>query len=832
MFKMRNMARKIFLVFLCLAGLFLSAGSGLYSAEDGSREEEAIFVAKKAMDDGFYEVGLGLLERFLKNYPNSTRAPEANLLIGECYFYQNRFIDALKKFEGLLSQPSLAQGIKDAVYYWIAEVHFKGNDFAKAMSYYKMIIDGFPDSHYSVYAYYSIGWCLFQEGRFSQALEYFRKTQEKFPKSPQAQDASFEIIECLYNLKDYPQLKENVAAYLKAYLKDLSRQAYLYFYAAEAAYYTNNYPEAISSYSKAMADGLDNKIKALSYLGTGWAYLKMKQYSQAEEAFAKLDKASLEMKDRDTLLLGRAILYQETKRFNEVKNICDTLLSSADPLILMQAYLNKADAFYNTADYKEAIKIYQEALDKSVGLDTPRELVDKLHYGLAWAYLKEGEFKAAIDAFQKIAEYSQDATVKAAALCQVGDTYQDSADYQKAVEIYARILKDYPDSFYGDYVQYQMGISLFKMSNYESAIMNFLSLRENFPGSKLQDDATYALALTYFQRENYKAAKEALDKFQGEFKESNLRPDALYLLGSCLYNMGNFTEAIEVFRGITRLYSQDSELLQKSEYEIADCYYQMGNEKEAMERFRSLRAKYPNSSLAPEVMWWLGEYYYRRNDYGLARRYFYSLIKDFSKSSLLPDAYYALGRVYYEEGNYPEAIANFRKVGELSKSDLAGQAFIALADIYIKQGQLESALSTYKEVTGLYPHLTNLVYPKIADIYLQAANYEEAAAYYKKSMDLVPLRQMPDIQFKIAEVRQAQGKVEDAIEEYLKVSYLYAEDNSLAVKAFLRVAKIYEDKEEFKEAGSIYKRIISMNTDEAKYAKERLDWINAHIKVK
>ncbi len=89
---------------------------------------------------------------------------------------------------------------------------------------------------------------------------------------------------------------------------------------------------------------------------------------------------------------------------------------------------------------------------------------------------------------------------------------------------------------------------------------------------------------------------------------------------------------------------------------------------------------------------------------------------------------------------------------------------------------------------------------------------------------------MADIQFKIAEALQAQASYPDAIEEYLKVTYLYSENNDLAVKALLRVAAIYEDKEDFKEAVNIYKRINSMNVQEAKYAQERIDWIKTHVK--
>ncbi|MBI4707874.1 MAG: hypothetical protein HY761_08125 [Candidatus Omnitrophica bacterium] len=97
-------------------------------------------------------------------------------------------------------------------------------------------------------------------------------------------------------------------------------------------------------------------------------------------------------------------------------------------------------------------------------------------------------------------------------------------------------------------------------------------------------------------------------------------------------------------------------------------------------------------------------------------------------------------------------------------------------------------------------------------------------------MELVSAKDMPMIQLKIAEVLEAQGKVNEAIEEYLKVTYLYSDNNTYSVKALLRVAEIYEGMENFKEASNIYKRIIATSAEEAKYAKERLDWINQHVK--
>jgi len=304
----------------------------------------------------------------------------------------------------------------------------------------------------------------------------------------------------------------------------------------------------------------------------------------------------------------------------------------------------------------------------------------------------------------------------------------------------------------------------------------------------------------------------------------------MYLLGTSLYNLGKFAEAIEAYKNIIRLYNQDTELAEKCEYEIADCYYRLGNEKEAMTRFKMLRTKYPDSNLTPEIIWWLGEYYYRRNDLELARRYFASLIQDFPKSALLPNAYYVLASTYQEDSQYQQAIDNFKKVIGLGKTDLSAQAAIAIADLYVKEDKTDLALATYKEVVKKFSNLADLVYPKMADIYRNLGNYDEALTFYRKSLELAPVKEMPNIQFNVAQTLQAQGKADEAIEEYLKVTYLYANNNALAVKSLLRVGSIYEDKGNLKEAVNIYKRIIAMNVEEGKFAQERIEAIGSGVK--
>ena len=229
-------------------------------------------------------------------------------------------------------------------------------------------------------------------------------------------------------------------------------------------------------------------------------------------------------------------------------------------------------------------------------------------------------------------------------------------------------------------------------------------------------------------------------------------------------------------------------------------------------------------------MWWLGDYYYRHDDLIMARRYFSSIIQDFPKSNLVADAYYALGSLLEEESKHEEAAVNFKKVAEFGKSDLAGQAAIAIAKIYVKEDKIDLAIQAYEGTLKDYPNLSGIIYLQMADVFYKTDDLSRSLEFYRKSLDLVPLKQMPGIQLRIAEVLEAQGKVNEAIEEYFKATYLFPEDNVLARKAFLRVAAIYEGKHSYKEALVIYKKVSSMNAEESKYAKERIEWINKNVR--
>jgi TolA-binding protein len=823
-----------------IAGAFILTLFFLSSslAYEDPKETELLFMAKKAYEDGFYEVSLGMLERFQKKYKDSVNISQAIFLSGQCYFYQGRYLEALNIFEILADNPE-SDNFKDALYFWMAEVHFKSNNFQKAAVLYQKLIDNFPRSSFVPAAYYSLGWSFSQVNQFNQAIQTFKNLIEKFPNEPQSKEAAFKLIECLYNLKEYSELKARIKPILKLYSNDVLHLPYLYFYLAESEYYLDNFNEASKNYFKSAQTFKELRVRALAKLGLGWSYLKLAKYKEAEDVLADIKQSSLDKKSLDIFLLGQAVLMSATNRVYEAKKLYEQLINlSTDPLISLQAYLGKAESHYNLAEYAQAINVYKDGLSKidreGLGGSLPLELIDKLRYNLGVAYIKQGQIDSSMDIFNSITGKEDAQARKIDLLFQIGQAYEDVNEFVKAEETYGKILKLYPDHPCVDYAQYQLAAMQLKKLDYGAAVISFGAMLKKYPQSKFLPDAMYALGTVYLQQGNYNRSCEIFAKFQNEFKDSSLRAQALYMQGTSFISLGKINEALSVFKDVSRLDSLEIELLQKIEYEIADCYYKLGQENEAVSRFKLLRVKYPNSKLAPDIMWWLGQYYYRSKDLNLARRYFNSLVKDFSDSQLTANAFYALGLTFSDENKTEQAVDNFKMAIKLGKGDLRVQAAVALGDIFSREGRPEEALAQYKEVIRDNPDLGKLLFSRVAGIYYKVGDYTEAKALYFKSLEAAAPTEIADIRFSLAEVLEANSEPEAAIQQYLLAADLYAQAPQSFVRSLLRVAKIYEDKENFKEALNNYKRIIEKAsfTLEAGFAQEKIDWIIANTKIK
>jgi len=142
----------------------------------GSNEKELFVVAQRAFEDGFYDVSLRYVDQLFKDFPRNSKAVEARLLEGQCYFFKKQYLKAFTVFQDLVKRGEY----KDVSLFWLGETYLKVGDAAKAREQYRQIIDGYPNSLYAPQAYYSMGWSFFEKAGYDEAGKSFLKFVELF----------------------------------------------------------------------------------------------------------------------------------------------------------------------------------------------------------------------------------------------------------------------------------------------------------------------------------------------------------------------------------------------------------------------------------------------------------------------------------------------------------------------------------------------------------------------------------------------------------------------------------------------------------------------------
>jgi tol-pal system protein YbgF len=83
---------------------------------------------------------------------------------------------------------------------------------------------------------------------------------------------------------------------------------------------------------------------------------------------------------------------------------------------------------------------------------------------------------------------------------------------------------------------------------------------------------------------------------------------------------------------------------------------------ESIAAFKQFMATYPNSAMADNALYWLGEGLYITKDYPEALRNFRSMVEKFPQSRKIPDALLKIGLCNYELKNWSEAKSALNQV--------------------------------------------------------------------------------------------------------------------------------------------------------------------------
>ncbi|MCA9400955.1 MAG: tetratricopeptide repeat protein, partial [Candidatus Omnitrophica bacterium] len=758
------------------------------------------------------------------------RLVEVNVLKGQCYFFKTQYLKAYEVFHSLEHQNKM----KDAVLFWLGETYLKGASYKEAEEHFSQLISESPNSEYTPQAYYSLGWVYFEQLNYDQAKNQFEILMNSYPLHELTEDASFKYGECLFHLKRFKPALKHFQNYASSYIKSI-RLADAYFYIAESLYYLDEYLPAIQYYAKTADQAYDNNLILNSKTNMGWCYLKIQKYRLAEEAFNDALTFSNENEiSSEDIYFGLANLFTEIKEYEKAEENYRSLIQFfPNSERFFDASIGLANIKYIQGEFDKAIEEYKNIIGRLNGLKISEDFMEKIYFGLAWAYLKNGSIDDSIQTFRFIENQAENDIVKISALTQIADAYQDIGELEKAIDVYDDILERYSDSIYTDYVQYRQGIALLKQDKIEAATLSFQSLENNFPESKYLKDIKYYLAVAYFKKQEWSMARSEIELFINDLdRESEFMSEAYYILGLANFNLKQYLEAQKIFEKIIQHYPQATSIIKNSQFYIAKCLANRNQLPQAIERFHKLVEEYPLSETSYESLYWLAEHSLSTGDFDLAIQHFETILRNFPGKDDLSALYYQLGQAYQLTNNYEKAIETLKLISNEQNPQIFAKAHLLIAEIFAQELDANASLQTYRNIITTSPEFQRDAYVKIAEIYKSINTQEKAVSAYQqalKSSKGYSQYTKAEIQFLIGDTYESFDNQENSVEEYLKIPYLYPNETAWIIKAYLRIGRIFENQEKWREAKTIYSKILEFDTDEQKFALERINWIDQNI---
>jgi len=197
---------------ILLAGLLASPALALDEAD------RLWLVGDRAFADGLHPIARRALDRFIVEYPNDARAPQALLLLGRSRLVlgePEKALDAFRRLRAVATLP--AQQLEGR--FWEAESLYRLKQYAAARAAYDDVIGKDSASPLAPEALYGLGLCELELRRPEPAIKAFRDLLTSWPEHATAAPATFYQAQTLADLKRYPEAVPLLTGFATKYPK-------------------------------------------------------------------------------------------------------------------------------------------------------------------------------------------------------------------------------------------------------------------------------------------------------------------------------------------------------------------------------------------------------------------------------------------------------------------------------------------------------------------------------------------------------------------------------------------------------------------------------------
>ncbi len=820
----------------------------------GIPEENALM--SDAIDDflnGRYFFAKEKLEKLIKKHPDAPFISDAYYLLGLVY---SNLGEEKNAFNTFIKGCSLNTASKSRDYSCLigAVFSFKFHNTQKAEQLLKNV-DITDDNSFF---WHSVAFAL--KGKPEQAFELL--------KGIKCENLDINFINYCRYMKGYVLFANHqFDRSLKIINKIQTPEYYRHLLLLKGFSYLNSgkYPVA-SAYFQKFLEGYGSVEKISDYAIYGLGIIDIK-YNRIKEA---LEKAGiLESRDKNLAQNLYIKVAEELADRNDFETAFVILQRSAKAGNAYIDYLRKKIAItaYNTGNYRYAFLMFKEIdtplfnlyagysllkmkrpveakeyFEKAVRLSESEETKEKALRYLSDIYFRLKQFKEYLLSVKKIKQFDPEYAADLLGWYffikkEYKKAYQAFNDpYMKAVSAFNGDLLDQAYSIIKDRKdrksRFLLAYVYLKQENLEKArkILKDLSLGKD----KIGEEAGYLYAYSYFSEGNYTKAAEEFWNYAKTHRDTVLGRQAILRMADSYYNLGEVEKARQIYRKFIQKYSNTPEAI--------DAAYQLtvlemkGSTGNIAQQIESFIKKYPNYPFVNLLRLQLADHYLENKDFEKADKIYRQIIHQDVKES--DYAFYKLGYLYYQNGEIDHAIKILEDyLRKFPKGEFSINAKSLLVKAYQEKGDLDKAISVLKTLPDTDENrfkLSVLYYKKgdlfeaknyFEDLYTRFPKYRNDIAYYLGKIQLeqgytdMALKYLEEATggsdyhhvaesyFLLGVIYQKNGDLEDALNNFINVVYLYPEAKEFVIKARLKAAEIMKESGQKKEAACMLKPI-------------------------
>jgi tetratricopeptide (TPR) repeat protein len=419
----------------------------------------------------------------------------------------------------------------------------------------------------------------------------------------------------------------------------------IYDLLGDAYLQSKDYAKAEEAYRKAVEGDPDDPGHRH---GLAQALMGQDKYAEALEQFKKL--SSLEPGNWENYLRA-AQLYRRLGQFDQAES--NLLRAKQLGPGNLEILYNEALLYDDEGRFDDAIKVLTDAI---AGIKSePAGNVNALgilYEQLGHAYRDQGNFPAALDAFQELGKLSPESHRRAQML--IIDTYRESRDIDRAIAEAKKALDEDPKS-------QDLTVTLALLYGEKSDTADATRLLQGLLKGTPADQEIYIdIAQVQSRGKKYSEAEQTAMKAEQMARETAEKQTAWFMLGSIYERQKKFDLAEQEFRKVLDVNPNNAPVLNYFGYMLADRGVRVEEATSLIQR--ALKEEPTNGAYLDSLGW----AYYKQNKLAEAEEYLRKAVdregRDPTILSHLADVYLKLGQNERAAGLFERSFAEWQKV--------------------------------------------------------------------------------------------------------------------------------------------------------------------------